>query len=91
LGALLHWRFQYQVLDGFALPEGAYAAGNLLAILASSMLAMVKLPLTVMVNALDSACLGSMPPEVCSRTSLISLAGKGARIVEVSPRLQKPL
>jgi hypothetical protein len=91
LGALLHWRFQYQVLDGFALREGAYAAGNLLAILASSMLAMMKFLLSIVVNALNLACLGSRPPEVCSRTSLISLAGKGARIVEVSPRLQEPL
>ena len=59
--ALLAWRFQFQVPEDFALSVGADAVGNLLGILAASMLTVTTFSLTVLVNALGAASSGVTP------------------------------
>ncbi|MBP0496491.1 DUF2254 domain-containing protein [Pararoseomonas indoligenes] len=61
LTALLAWRFQFNVPDNFALQVGADAVGNVLGILASSMLTVTTFSLTVLVNALGYASSGITP------------------------------
>ncbi|MGU3539563.1 DUF2254 domain-containing protein [Methylobacterium sp. A54F] len=61
LAALLAWRFQFHVEETFALSVGADAVGNVLSILASSMLTVTTFSLTVLVNALGSASSGVTP------------------------------
>ncbi|MCR0982361.1 DUF2254 domain-containing protein [Roseomonas populi] len=61
LAALLAWRFQFLVPEDFALRVGADAVGNVLGILASSMLTVTTFSLTVLVNALGSASSGVTP------------------------------
>ncbi|MFC0409144.1 DUF2254 domain-containing protein [Roseomonas elaeocarpi] len=59
--ALLAWRFQFHVSEDLALSVGADAVGNVLAILASSMLTVTTFSLTVLVGALGSASSGVTP------------------------------
>ncbi|MEH3145224.1 MAG: DUF2254 domain-containing protein [Methylobacterium frigidaeris] len=61
VSALLAWRFQSLVPEGLALGVGADAVGNILSILASSMLTVTTFSLTVLVNALGSASSGVTP------------------------------
>ena len=61
LAALVAWRFQFHVEEDFALSVGADAVGNVLSILASSMLTVTTFSLTVLVNALGSASSGVTP------------------------------
>ncbi|WP_458094317.1 DUF2254 domain-containing protein [Roseomonas sp. WA12] len=61
LTALLAWRFQFNVPDDFALQVGADAVGNVLSIVAASMLTVTTFSLTVLVNALGSASSGITP------------------------------
>lgn len=61
LTALLAWRFQFHVPEDFALSVGADAVGNVLSILASSMLTVTTFSLTVLVNALGAASSGVTP------------------------------
>lgn len=61
LTALFAWRFQFNVSEDLALRVGADAVGNLLGILASSMLTVTTFSLTVLVNALGSASSGVTP------------------------------
>jgi uncharacterized membrane protein len=59
--ALLAWRFQFLVPENFALSVGADAVGNVLSVLASSMLTVTTFSLTVLVGALGSASAGVTP------------------------------
>ncbi|MDX7952646.1 DUF2254 domain-containing protein [Lichenihabitans sp. Uapishka_5] len=59
--ALLAWRFQFLVPEDFALSVGADAVGNILTVLASSMLTVTTFSLTVLVSALGSASSGVTP------------------------------
>jgi uncharacterized membrane protein len=59
--ALLAWRFQFLVPEDFALSVGADAVGNVLSVLASSMLTVTTFSLTVLVSALGSASTGVTP------------------------------
>ena len=61
LVALLAWRYQFNVPEDLALRVGADAVGNVLGILASSMLTVTTFSLTVVVNALGSASSGVTP------------------------------
>ncbi|WP_111473956.1 DUF2254 domain-containing protein [Methylobacterium sp. XJLW] len=61
LAALVAWRFQFHVEENFALSVGADAVGNVLSILASSMLTVTTFSLTVLVNALGAASSGVTP------------------------------
>lgn len=61
LAALLAWRFQFLVPEDVAVSVGADAVGDLLGILASSMLTVTTFSLTVLVNALGSASSGVTP------------------------------
>lgn len=59
--ALLAWRFQFLVPEDFAVSVGADAVGNVLSVLASSMLTVTTFSLTVLVGALGSASTGVTP------------------------------
>ncbi|WP_298951483.1 DUF2254 domain-containing protein [uncultured Methylobacterium sp.] len=59
--ALLAWEFQFLVPEDVALSVGADAVGNILSILASSMLTVTTFSLTVLVNALGTASSGVTP------------------------------
>lgn len=59
--ALLAAEFQWLVPEGFALRVGADAAGNILGVLASSMLSVTTFSLTILVSALASASSGVSP------------------------------
>lgn len=59
--ALLAWRFQSLVPEDLALSVGSDAAGNVLSVLASSMLTVTTFSLTVLVSALGSASAGVTP------------------------------
>ncbi len=59
--ALLAWRYQFNVEEDFALSVGADAVGNVLGILASSMLTVTTFSLTVLVSALGAASSGVTP------------------------------
>ncbi|MGC5781084.1 DUF2254 domain-containing protein [Methylobacterium sp. NFXW15] len=61
VAALLAWRFQFLVPEDLALSVGSDAAGNVLSVLASSMLTVTTFSLTVLVSALGSASAGVTP------------------------------
>ncbi len=61
VAALLAWRFQFLVPEDLALSVGSDAAGNVLSVLASSMLTVTTFSLTVLVSALGAASAGVTP------------------------------
>ena len=83
LTALFAWRFQFNVSEELAIRVGADAVGNVLGILASSMLTVTTFSLTVLVNALGSASAHLQQRRVAKASrrrtaTMVDLAMRGA-------------